>query len=618
MTDLVRDRLPTEPAPAGRAGRAARRLRRGAPGRLPAVLAATALLTILAVAVLGPSATVLTLGGDTAAAPPWHLDAHPSAWLVVPLTAAALVVGGVAVLVGLVDVARGWAPRTGRWVAGGTAAVLATVLVPPASTGDPLIYAAYGRLVALGADPYALTPRALILAGDPVGRATEGPWQQVTSVYGPLATGVQALASTLGGTSTALTVFWMQLANALGWLVAGCLLLHLARHDRAVRARVVLFWWTNPLLSWAVLTGGHNDAVAAAFLAAAVVLLGRSALLSGVALGTAGTVKLIDVLLGAGLLWAVRRQPRAALALVGGALAVAGTAYAPVLPEALAQTSRARGYLSSSSPWQFARDVVGWSTGTGGNVNSALAVLSWVSVLALVVLIARQVPLPLPAPLPDLPVGAPAGRRGRPAGRLPRLSSRVSSRVSSRLSSGVSGRPAGRLPDRLLARVSDARLGRGHGGRATGPDRIAEAARASFVVGLAWLLGGYYTLPWYDMAAWIPLCLLAASGLDAVLLTRTTVICLAYVATRSLPPGARLPSALASAQLHVEHDLSPAVHLLLIAALVVRLTRRGRWSALAARFPTLALLGARADHERAGRSTGGGGVSATTSARALP
>jgi len=605
VTDLVRDRLPAEPAPVGRAcraGRAARRPRRGAPGRLPAVLAAAALLTILVVAVLGPSATVLTLGGDTAAAPPWHLDAHPSAWLVVPLTAAALACGGVAVLVGLVDVARGWAPRTGRWVAGGTAAVLATVLVPPASTGDPLIYAAYGRLVALGADPYVLTPRALIVAGDPVGRATEGPWQQVTSVYGPLATGEQALASTLGGTSTALSVFWMQLANALGWLVAGCLLLRLARHDRAVRARVVLFWWTNPLLLWAVLTGGHNDAVAAAFLVAAVVLLGRSALLSGVALGTAGTVKLIDVLLGAGLLWAVRRQPRAALALVGGALAVAGTAYAPVLPEALAQTSRARGYLSSSSPWQFARDVVGWFTGTGGNVNSALAVLSWVSVLALVVLIARQVPASLPAPLRHLPVAAPAGRRGRPAGRLTgRLSSRVPSRVP------------GRLPGRLLARVSDP----GRGGRATGPDRIAEAARASFVVGLAWLLGGYYTLPWYDMSAWIPLCLLAASGLDAVLLTRTTVICLAYVATRSLPPGARLPSALASVQLHVEHDLSPAVHLLLITALVVRRTRPGRWSALAARFPTLALLGARADHERAGRSTAGG-ASTPTSARSLP
>ncbi len=592
MTDLVRDRLPAEPAPAGRAGGAARRRRRGAPGRLPAVLTAAALLTVLLVAVLGPSATVLTLGGDTAAAPPWHLDAHPSAWLVVPLTAAALVLGGVAVLVGLVDVARGWTPRTGRWVAGGTAAVLATVLVPPASTGDPLIYAAYGRLVALGADPYVLTPRALILAGDPVGRATEGPWQQVTSVYGPLATGEQALASTLGGTSTALTVFWMQLANALGWLVAGCLLLRLARHDRAVRARVLLFWWTNPLLLWAVLTGGHNDAVAAAFLAAAVVLLGRSALLSGLALGTAGTVKLIDVLLGAGLLWAVRRQPRAALALVGGALAVAGTAYAPLLPEALAQTSRARGYLSSSSPWQFARGVVGWFTGTGGNVNSTLAVLSWVSVLALVVLIARQVPAPLPR-LPHLPVAAPAGRRGRPAGRLTgRLSSRVPSRV----------------PGRLLARVSDP----GRGGRAAGPDRIAEAARASFVVGLAWLLGGYYTLPWYDMAAWIPLCLLAASGLDAVLLTRTTVICLAYVATRSLPPGARLPSALASAQLHVEHDLSPAVHLLLIAALVVRLTRPGRWSALAARFPTLALLG-----PRTGRSTAGGALS-STSARSLP
>lgn len=537
------------------------RRRLGAPGRRPALLAACSFLITCVVAVLGPSAIVLTLGGDSAGAPPWHADTHPTAWFVVPATAAALLLGGAALLTGLLDLARGWVPRAGRWVAGGTAAVLATVALPPGSTGDPLIYAAYGRLASLGSDPYLVTPRALVLVGDPVGRSTEGPWQQVTSVYGPLATGEQALASWLGGSSTALTVFWMALANALGWLVAGLLLLVIARHSRAARSRVVLLWWVNPLMLWAVLTGGHNDAIAAAFLVAALLLLGRSALLSGVALGAAGTVKLVDVLVGAGLLWAVRRQPRAAVALVGAAVVVAGAAYAPVLPEALAQTSRARGYLSSSSPWQFAKDVVGWFTGTGGTVNTVMADLSWVAVLALVVVLARQAAPSLLAPLTP---GGPASVGA--AGAV------------------VTGSTADRIR-RLWAAAA------GTGGRATGPARVGEAARAAFVVSLAWLLGGYYTLPWYDMTAWIPLCLLAASGLDVLLLVRTTVICLAYVATRSLPPTERLPPSLASVQLHLEHDLSPAVHLALIAAAVVRGTRPGVWTAVGGRLPRLSRLG---------------------------
>ncbi len=536
------------------------RRRLGAPGRRPALLAACSFLITCVVAVLGPSAIVLTLGGDSAAAPPWHADTHPTAWFVVPATAAALLLGGAALCTGLLDLARGWVPRAGRWVAGGTAAVLATVALPPGSTGDPLIYAAYGRLASLGGDPYLVTPRALVLVGDPVGRSTEGPWQQVTSVYGPLATGEQSLASWLAGPSTALTVFWMALANALGWLVAGLLLLVIARHSRAARSRVVLLWWVNPLMVWAVLTGGHNDAIAAAFLVAALLLLGRSALLSGVALGAAGTVKLVDVLVGAGLLWAVRRQPRQAVALVGAAVVVAGAAYAPVLPEALAQTSRARGYLSSSSPWQFAKDVVGWSTGTGGNVNTVMADLSWVAVLVLVVLLAGQAAPSLLAPRTSavsIPVGTGAAVTGLTVERMRRLWAAAA----------------------------------GTGGSATGPARVGEAARAAFVVSLAWLLGGYYTLPWYDMTAWIPLCLLAASGLDVVLLVRSTVICLAYVATRSLPPTERLPPSLASVQLHLEHDLSPAVHLLLIAAVVVRLTRPGAWTALAGRAPWLSRLG---------------------------
>lgn len=527
------------------------------PGRLPSALTGLSLALITVVGFLGPSAVVLTLGADSPAAPPWHLLVHPSAWIVVPATVLALLAGGAGIAVGLHQIAHGWVPRAGRWVAAGAVAALATVVVPPASTADPLIYAAYGRLVDLGANPYVITPRTLILTGDPVGLSTEGPWQQVTSVYGPLATGEQALASWLGGASTALTVFWMQLANVAGWLAAGLLLLVLARHATAARSRVVLMWWVNPVLLWAVLTGGHNDAIAAAFVVAAFVLIGRHPFLSGLAVGLASTVKLLDAIVAIGLLWAVRRQPRAALALVVGAVLLAGVVYAPVLPESLNQTRAAHAYLSSASPWHLVR---GWVKvfASGGTANTVLSDLSWVLVLVLVAVLARELP---PSLLGRLAPGDPrAARLGTsPLGTRP-LGSGLARLARSARWAGLSG----------LSGLS------GNGGRAVGAARTGEAARAAFAVTLAWLLGGYYTLPWYDLAAWIPLCVLAGSALDLVLVVRTTVICLAYVATRSLPPGEQVPGSLTAITGWVQRDLSPYVHLVLIAFVVVAATARGQ------------------------------------------
>ena len=86
-----------------------------------------------------------------------------------------------------------------------------------------------------------------------------------------------------------------------------------------------------------------------------------------------------------------------------------------------------------------------------------------------------------------------------------------------------------------------------------------------------WLLVGYYTLPWYDLQAWIPLCLLAASALDVVLLIRTTIICLAYISTRTLNPDQLVPGHLVAITRWIQRDLSPWVHVLLAAYVVVRL-----------------------------------------------
>ena len=89
---------------------------------------------------------------------------------------------------------RGWPARPGVMLAAGLIAAAAVALVPPFGSSDQLSYAAYGRMVATGHDPYLTTPAMLARLGDPVARAVQD-WRHSPSVYGSLATGGQALAS---------------------------------------------------------------------------------------------------------------------------------------------------------------------------------------------------------------------------------------------------------------------------------------------------------------------------------------------------------------------------------------------------------------------------------------
>jgi hypothetical protein len=218
-------------------------------------------------------------------------------------------------------------------------AVLA--VLPPAGSTDTLDYAAYGRMVAIGHDPYVMTPQQLRLLGDPVGAAAPVPWQTQHSVYGPLATIEQATAAILGGTSAARITFWLKVWNALAFALVVLALDRLLRDDPAGRARAHLLWSVNPLLLWALVAGGHVDAVAAAvaFLALAMVsprLLGREpgrspgmlpGLAAGALVGMAADIKITFVLFGLGIAVAARRSLRTLLAAAAGALAVLVPSY---------------------------------------------------------------------------------------------------------------------------------------------------------------------------------------------------------------------------------------------------------------------------------------------------
>ena len=57
------------------------------------------------------------------------------------------------------------------------------------------------------------------------------------------------------------------------------------------------------------------------------------------------------------------------------------------------------------------------------------------------------------------------------------------------------------------------------------------------MLSVAWLITSMYTLSWYDLIAWMPLAVLAASKLDQIMLMRITALSLAYVPGRAIDVG---------------------------------------------------------------------------------
>ena len=211
---------------------------------------------------------------------------------------------------------RGWSVSPRLILLAGIIVAVALALVPPFGSSDHLSYAAYGRMVVTGHDPYTTTPAALARLGDPVARAVQD-WRTSPSDYGSLATAGQALASLIGGTSARLTVFVLSLLNVIAFAVTGLLLHLLARGDRARQLRAALLWTANPLLLQVLVAGAHVDSQAIVFVVGALVVFAlrnpngsrpaspvRQALAAagaGALIGLGFAVKPTMVLAGAGL-----------------------------------------------------------------------------------------------------------------------------------------------------------------------------------------------------------------------------------------------------------------------------------------------------------------------------
>ena len=441
-----------------------------------------ATLITIAVGFLGPSAVTLTLGPRHSYLPPWYLPAGtisiPNEWLVSALIWLAIVVGAAGLFVGMRALADGWRPRPKRLFLLGTGLSLATITVPPLTSADVLMYAAYGRLQSIGRDPYEITP-AEVFRGqfDPVLRWTERPWQDTPSVYGPIASWLQLLANKLGGENMHDIVFWLQVFAMVPFVVAGGLIILMAHGDRQRQARAALLGICNPLLIWAVVAGAHNEAISVMFAVAGLLFMRRNAFVAGLGIGLAGCSKVSIGIWGLAMLWAYRREPKKALLLCLGTAIPMGWAYVIWQPTAFFQALRNGGYVSVGS-WAAPFYTLFAQFMTSTHAKVVVGIVSYLGLFVIGWMLSRVLPW----------VAAP----GLPKGADPRR------------------------------------------------DPLTIALRTSLVLSVAWLVTSMYTLSWYDLIAWMPLAVMAPSKLDRLMTVRGAALSLAYVPGRAIDVGPAL------------------------------------------------------------------------------
>ncbi len=322
--------------------------------------------------------------------PPYSLDLSPDGHLVIGIAAAAIVLGAIGLAAGLFAVRL--MPSARRLLIAGCLAAGVLAFLPPSGSSDHLNYAAYGRIAVLGHDPYVTVPADL--PADPVARAVEE-WRKTPSVYGPVATAVQTLASHVGGDSVRLTVFVLAVVNSAAFIVTALLLHRLTRGDPVRQRRAALLWTVNPLLVYHLVAGMHLDTLAIAPAVAGMLALAamrrapdRPALAVplGVALGTGIAVKVTTGLVALGPAWELRRRPARPALVAGSALATVLACYWAAGPHALDQVRNASKTVSLATPWKLVKQALQAVFGPG-------AYHLWIQVGSLLLLAALAVVL---------------------------------------------------------------------------------------------------------------------------------------------------------------------------------------------------------------------------------
>jgi alpha-1,6-mannosyltransferase len=333
--------------------------------------------------ILGPRAGTATFAA-TPPWPPWFLHTHLPATLWSVTLWLVELLGGAGLVFGLLAVRRGWRPRVRRLIAASVLAVIALMLIPPVDNGDPTLYAAFGRIAVLGHSPYVMTPGQLRSSGDPVGADLASAYWPSPSRYGPVATATEAAASEIAGDTTARTIFWLKVWNALAYLAVVLALDRATRSHPGRRTRAHLLWSINPLMLFALMGNGHNDVLAVAAGVSALLAIQRMnsirGLLAGILLGLAAAIKAQYALFGAGLGWAARRNPGVLTAMTVGAAAILIPSYL-IAGRAAINATVGLTALSPTGPWRAASRIFGLqhSANTLGLIACAIlaVILLW-------------------------------------------------------------------------------------------------------------------------------------------------------------------------------------------------------------------------------------------------
>ena len=561
---------PAGPARSGTAGTAG----------LIAIGASVALT--FAVAVAGPSIMEPVLPGRPET-PPWSLGLHVSPYLAVALTAAGLAAGTLGLVLVLRAVRAGWSVPARAVLVAGLLAAAALTLVPPFGSSDHLSYAAYGRMLVTGHNPYTTTPAQLAALGDPVARAVQD-WSGSPSVYGPLATAIQGLASLAGGTSVRLTVFVLGLANLAAFALTALLLHRMTRHHPTQQLRAALLWAGNPLLLLVLVAGAHVDGQGIVFCVAAVAVMfgpwpkaasgawrakGARGVRGGEASPKGGLGGWVSPKGGPGG-WISPKGGPGGWVPPGGA---AGGSWGVVPPASRAALA---GVLVGLG---FAVKVTAALAGAGLAITLVLTLgRHWRRLVPRLAALGAGFAVTAGA---AVAIGGSAMlRQSSQASDMVSIGSpwRVIRTVIHLAVAGTAATDSVKFGAIGLAVVLAVLLIRG---------LPAAGGTAAFALALAWLFAWPYVLPWYDALAWalLPLVpLVPGAAVEAVgwlLLARTAALGFGYLPARQT--DAALPPGLGWLQPVVRHGVTPAVLAATTAWLVIlmlrswRSARSGRW-----------------------------------------
>jgi alpha-1,6-mannosyltransferase len=227
------------------------------------------------------------------------------------------------------------------------------VWTPPRTSNDLWSYEMYGRMVTVhGVSPYDHVPAEF--RSDPFAHRVSPRWMHRASVYGPLFVGVATAGAWVAGSSPLSARLFFQAFAALALLIT---LVVVWRTTRSLAALV--FLGLNPVLVVIVVNGGHNDAlIGLALLVATLLALRRQPRAAGALIGLAALIKLTAGLALIGLvLWAWRHHLRRfALAAAASSGLVLVVGYLPVLGNASHVLGDADKTVTDGSPWNWLVD----------------------------------------------------------------------------------------------------------------------------------------------------------------------------------------------------------------------------------------------------------------------